>query len=102
MANLRERLSLPPGARGRKPVVVVVQMHRDEGPRWLGIVAEHAGELLHLRKDDFRNGAARISGRAKPLIDLDSLLSAEDLRGLLEPAVITGPDVVKHSSSPTA
>ena len=90
VVSLRERLGVPLGSRGRKPVIIVMQMHSDEGPRWIGVVAEHAGDVLSLRKDDFRNGAARISGRQKRLIDLSELLSTDDLRSLLEPAVLTG------------
>lgn len=83
VVDLREKLGVPLGSSGRKPVVIVLQMHSKEGPRWLGIAAEYAGDLLSLRNDDFRNGAVRISGRMKRLLDFDEILSAEDLRSLL-------------------
>jgi len=83
VVDLREKLGAQAGARGRSPVIVVTQLHREEGPRWLGILAAHVGNVLTLRPAEFRNGAARISGRMKRLLDPDQLFSAEELRALM-------------------
>src|SRR5262249_42645858 len=89
--DLREKLGVPTGARGRQPVVVVAQMRRDEGPRWLGLIADRAAEIFSLSDDEFRNDATRISGRQKKRSSLDELLWAAELRELLEPVVLASP-----------
>lgn len=82
--DIRYKLNIATGASGRQPVIVVVQMNREDGPRWLGLLAERAGEIVSLQEDDFRNNAARISGRSRQRIDPDELLSADELRAIID------------------
>jgi len=79
VVDLRGKLGIAHGSHGRDPVVVVVEVTSLSGiPRLLGFVADRVSVVLTLRDRDFRNGAVRISGRSRRLLDPDTILTEEE------------------------
>jgi chemotaxis signal transduction protein len=80
VVDLRGKLGIPRGSRGRDPLVVAVEVISVSGtPRVLGFVADRVSEVLTLRDRDFRNGSVRVSGRSRRVLDPDSILTEEEL-----------------------
>jgi chemotaxis signal transduction protein len=79
--DLRGKLNIAHGSRGRLPVVIVVQVASSNGPRLLGFIADRVSEVLTLRPRELQRGAVRISGRPRRMLDPDAILSEEELLG---------------------
>lgn len=77
--DLRAKLGIPPGSRGRLPCVVAVEAHSSHGPRLIGFLADRVSEVLTLRPHEIHNGAVRVSGRTRKILDPDTILSDKEL-----------------------
>jgi chemotaxis signal transduction protein len=79
VVDLRAKLGLAPGSRGKGPCIVIVEA---EGGRLLGFVADRVSEIMVLRAHDFNGDAARVKGRLRRLLHPAEILTAEDYAGL--------------------
>ncbi len=77
--DLRGKLGIAHGTHGRQPCVVVVEVAVDSAPRLLGFVADRISEVVRLRDRDFKNGSARVNGRARRVLDPETIMSGEEL-----------------------
>lgn len=75
VVDLRRRFGLEPGPGGRQPCIIVVEL---PGPRLVGFIADRISEVVALRDRDVKGDRIRVGGRARPLLDPDSILSAQD------------------------
>lgn len=80
--DLRSKLNLPRGTHGRLPCVVAVEVASSKGPCLVGFIADRVSQVVKVRPRDQEGGAVRISGRARRILDPDSILSEEELAGL--------------------
>jgi chemotaxis signal transduction protein len=76
--DLRAKLGIAHGSRGREPFIVAVEA---EG-RLVGFIADRVSELLELRVRDFRNGQARGHGRPRRVLDPDHIMTRLDWSAL--------------------
>jgi chemotaxis signal transduction protein len=77
--DLRAKLDIPHGSRGKEPFIVVVETDAmRKGGRWAGFVADRVSEVLDLRQKDFRNGAVRTHGRPRRILAPDQIMSEKD------------------------
>jgi purine-binding chemotaxis protein CheW len=81
VVDLRGKLNIPEGSSGRMPCVIVVEVSSSNGPRLIGFVADLVSEVLTLRPRDLQRSAVRISGRARRMLNPDSILTEEELLG---------------------
>ena len=79
VVDLRGKFGIARGSQGREPTIVAVEVVSMSGmQRMLGFVADRISEVLPLRERDFRNGAVRIAGRSRRVLDPDSILTEQD------------------------
>lgn len=81
--DLRAKLGLKAGPRGREPMIVVVEVGATH--RLAGFIADRVAEILDLRQRDFRNGAVRSHGRVRRVLDPDQIMSEADWLELVSP-----------------
>lgn len=81
--DLRAKLGLQPGSRGREPMIVVVES--GETHRLAGFIADRVAEIIDLRSRDFRNGAVRSHGRVRRVLDPDQIMTEADWLELVSP-----------------
>ena len=62
VADLRGKLTLPPGPLGRRPGIVVVELR---GNRLAGFVADHLSDLITVRDREVQAGRVRVNGRLR-------------------------------------
>ncbi len=67
--DLRAKLGLEPGRRGRQPCVVAVEVLTPEGPSLAGFVADRISEMVEVRERDLRNGKLLMRGRQRLVLD---------------------------------
>jgi chemotaxis signal transduction protein len=79
--DLRAKLGITHGSHGRDPFVIVVET---EG-RLIAFVADYVSEVLDLRQRDFWQGAIRIAGRQRRILDPAQIMSKEDWPAALIP-----------------
>ena len=72
--DLRAKLGIPHGSRGREPFIVAVET---DG-RLVGFIADRVSELLELRQRDFRDGQVRGHGRPRRVLDPDRIMTELD------------------------
>jgi chemotaxis signal transduction protein len=77
--DLARKLDLAPGAQGRQPCVIVVEI---AGTQLIAFVADRVSELVDFRDRDFRNGGVRSSGRMRRVLNPDTILTQEELHQL--------------------
>lgn len=53
------------------------------GKLTIGIIVDSVAEVLALRPNDIQNGAAKVQGKVKTMLDLDRLLSTEEMNNLV-------------------
>lgn len=73
--DLRAKLGIPYGSRGRQPCIVVVEVGTALGPQLAGFVADRISEIVQARERDFSRGKLRASGRPRHVLDPEILLS---------------------------
>jgi chemotaxis signal transduction protein len=81
--DLRGKMGIAHGTHGRQPCVIVVEVGIDSAPRLFGFVADRISEVLRLRDRDFKNGSARVNGRARRILDPESIFSDQELANSL-------------------
>ena len=72
--DLRTKLGIPNGLRGREPFIIVVQV----AERLAGFIADRVSDVLDLRGRDFRNGAVRTRGRVRKVLEPGHIMKDED------------------------
>ncbi|HEY6391441.1 MAG TPA: chemotaxis protein CheW [Bryobacteraceae bacterium] len=84
VVDLRLKFGLPGREHKPRTCMVVVQIEEPTaGKLIVGIIVDTVVEVLTLRAGDIRNGAARVGGKIKTLLDLDRLLSTEEMHSLV-------------------
>jgi purine-binding chemotaxis protein CheW len=78
VVDLRLKLGLPEREYKLRTCIVVTQI----GKLTMGIVVDSVAEVLDLRASDIHNGVAKVKGKVKTLLNLDVLLSAEEMQAL--------------------
>jgi len=78
VVDLRLKLGLPEREYKLRTCIVVTQI----GKLTMGIVVDSVAEVLVLRAGDIQNGVAKVKGKVKTLLNLDVLLSAEEMQAL--------------------
>ena len=73
--DVRAKLGLPLGRRGRQPCIVAVEMPTPEGPRLAGFLADAVSEIVYVRERDFHHGKLRLGGRPRTVFDPEILIS---------------------------
>jgi len=93
VVDLRLKFGLPEQTYTQRTCIVVVQVAGDAGPMLMGIVVDGVVEVLNLAAadiedtPDFGNGAAapcllgmaKVKGKVKILLDIDKVLTSQDL-----------------------
>jgi purine-binding chemotaxis protein CheW len=83
VVDLRLKFGLPQREYKLRTCIVVTQI----GTLTMGIVVDSVAEVLVLRADHIQNGVAKVKGKVKTLLNLDVLLSAEEMQGLASVSV---------------
>jgi chemotaxis signal transduction protein len=78
--DLRKRLKIAPGSRGRLPCIVVI-----EGSGLLGFLADCVSEIVTVREQEIRSGVIRRNGRSRRVLDPDSIVTEQELTALWRP-----------------
>ena len=73
--DVRAKLGLPLGRRGRQPCIVAVELPTPDGPRLAGFLADGVSEVVHVRDRDIHHGKLRLGGRPRMLFDPEILIS---------------------------
>jgi purine-binding chemotaxis protein CheW len=71
VVDLRAKLDLPHGSRGREPFIIVLETRG----RLVGFVADRVSEVIDVRQMDFRNGAVRGHGRPRKVLEAERVLT---------------------------
>jgi purine-binding chemotaxis protein CheW len=96
--DLRLKFGLPQAEYGQRTCIIVAQVQGESGPMLMGIVVDGVSEVLNLTAAEIENtpdfgeesagqyllGMAKVKGRVKILLDIDQVLSGQDLRHLSE------------------
>ncbi len=77
--DLRAKLGLPHGTRGRQPYIVAVEVKTCDGPRLAGFIADRVCEVVQARERNFHLGKLRLVGRPRLVLDPDILLEANEV-----------------------
>jgi len=84
IVDLRLKFGLPEREYKPRTCIVVMQIESPTaGKVTMGIIVDSVAEVLLLRPNNIQNGIARVQGKAKTLLDLDTLLSTEEMHGLV-------------------
>lgn len=75
VVDLRVRLNLTHGTRGRYPCIVVVEIATEDGPRLAGFLADRVAGIVHARERDVVHGKLRFGGRSLRVFDPELLLA---------------------------
>jgi chemotaxis signal transduction protein len=81
VVDLRAKLGIAHGSRGREPLIVVVETGVEAHRHLAGFIADRISEVIELRQMDFRSGAVRGHGRPRRLLDPDQIMTAADWAG---------------------
>jgi len=80
----------------QRTCIIVVQIQSDSGKLLIGVIVDAVSEVLTLQSSDIENtpdfgngvatpyllGMAKIKGKVKILLDIDMVLSAQDVQGI--------------------
>lgn len=77
--DLRAKLGLTYGAHGRLPCVIVVEVVDDGLLKLVGFVADRISDVVKLRDHDFCGASARVSGRARRVLDPAAIVAGDPL-----------------------
>ena len=77
--DLRSRLGLPHAGQGSQPKIVVLEFTSGARQHLLGFVADRISDVVVYRDRDLRSGALRGKGRPRKLVDIDQLVSKNEL-----------------------
>ncbi len=96
VVDLRLKFGLPEAEYTQHTCIIVVQVQRETSPMPVGIVVDGVAEVLNLAAEDIEDtpdfghgattayllGMAKVKGKVKILLDIDRVLTAQELRGL--------------------
>lgn len=96
--DLRLKFGLPSEEYGARTCIIVTQVHGESGPVQMGVVVDGVSEVLNLTAAEIEDtpdfgdhtagqyllGMAKVKGKVKILLDIDKVLSSQDLRNLAE------------------
>lgn len=96
VVDLRLKFGLPEVAYTQRTCIIVVQVAKEGESLVMGIVVDAVAEVLNLAAGDIENtpdfgrgidtpylrGLAKIKGKVKILLDIDGVLTAQELHGL--------------------
>jgi purine-binding chemotaxis protein CheW len=94
--DLRLKFGLPQAEYSQRTCIIVTQVQGESGPLMMGIVVDGVSEVLNLSDQEIEDtpdfgedignryllGMAKVKGKVKILLDIDKVLSAQDLNGL--------------------
>jgi purine-binding chemotaxis protein CheW len=98
VVDLRLKFGLPPAEYNQRTCIIVVQVQGDSGPILMGVVVDGVSEVLNLTAAEIEDtpdfgqdmatqyllGMAKVKGKVKILLDIDRVLSSQELRNLNE------------------
>lgn len=96
VVDLRLKFGLPEIEYSQRTCIIVVQVQGESVPMLMGIVVDGVAEVLNLSDADIEDtptfgqevvttyllGMAKIKGKVKILLDIDQVLSTQELQGL--------------------
>lgn len=96
VVDLRLKFGLPEQEYTQRTCIIVVQVKSESGPMLMGIVVDGVAEVLNLGAADIEDtpdfgdgtatpyllGMAKVKGKVKILLEIDRVLTSQDLRGL--------------------
>ena len=95
VVDLRLKFGLPEIEYTQRTCIIVVQAQGDSSPMLIGIIVDGVAEVLNLAAADIEDspdfggvetpyllGMAKIKGKVKILLDIDQVLTTQDLCGL--------------------
>lgn len=96
--DLRLKFGLPSTEYGQRTCIIVAQVQGESGPILMGVVVDGVSEVLNLTAGEIEDtpdfgenaagqyllGMAKVKGKVKILLDIDQVLSSQDLRRLSE------------------
>ena len=96
VVDLRLKFGLPEQAYSQRTCIIVVQVQSTATPLLMGIVVDGVAEVLNLASSDIEDtpdfgdgtttpyllGMAKSKGKVKILLEIDRVLSSQDLHGL--------------------
>jgi purine-binding chemotaxis protein CheW len=94
--DLRLKFHLPAAEYTQRTCIIVTQVQGESGPLLMGIVVDGVSEVLNLTAAEIEDtpdfgeeiagryllGMAKVKGKVKILLDIDQVLSAQELHGL--------------------
>lgn len=94
--DLRLKFGIPAAEYTQRTCIIVTQVQSESGGVLMGIVVDGVSEVLNLTGPEIENtpdfgedvagqyllGMAKVKGKVKILLDIDKVLSAQDLRNL--------------------
>jgi purine-binding chemotaxis protein CheW len=94
--DLRLKFGLPPAEYTQRTCIIVTQFQGESGLILMGVIVDGVSEVLNLAGSDIEDtpdfgedvaaqyllGMAKVKGKVKILLDIDKVLSAQDLRHL--------------------
>ena len=94
--DLRLKFSLPAAEYTQRTCIIVTQVQGESGPVLIGIVVDAVNEVLSLSAPEIEDtpnfgeelavsyllGMAKVKGKVKILLDIDRVLSSQELRAL--------------------
>lgn len=96
VVDLRLKFGLPQQEYNQRTCIIVVQVERESRAMMMGIVVDSVAEVLNISAGDIEDspnfgqgvatpyllGMAKIKGRVKLLLDIDEVMSSQELQGL--------------------
>lgn len=96
VVDLRLKFGLPETEYTQRTCIIVVQVDGESGPIMMGIVVDSVAEVLNISASDVEDtpnfgqgvatpyllGMAKVKGRVKLLLDIDQVMSTQELHGL--------------------
>jgi purine-binding chemotaxis protein CheW len=96
VVDLRLKFGLPQQEYNQRTCIIVVQVERESRSMMMGIVVDSVAEVLNISAADIEDspnfgqgvatpyllGMAKIKGRVKLLLDIDEVMTSQELQGL--------------------
>jgi purine-binding chemotaxis protein CheW len=96
VVDLRLKFGLPELEYTQRTCIIVVEIHSDARKHLIGVIVDAVSEVITLQSGEIENtpdfgngvatpyllGMAKIKGKVKILLDIDIVLSAQDVEGL--------------------
>ena len=96
VVDLRLKFALPQIEYSQRTCIIVVQVQKEEGNVLMGIVVDSVAEVLNISSSDIEDtpsfgegvavpyllGMAKIKGRVKLLLDINEVLTSQELNGI--------------------